>query len=101
MKFGMTDSQWKILEETVISPLKSKNIQVFIFGSRARGQFHPHSDVDLLFHIPAGVKLPSGLISQITENIEESKFPFTVDLVNKDELAESYRDGVLSEMIEI
>lgn len=87
MKYGMTENQYKILESLVIKPLKEQGAEVFIFGSRAAGGHHSHSDVDLLFRLPKDKKIPSGFISQIKENIEESKFPFLVDLVAESDLS--------------
>lgn len=101
MKFGMTDDQFQLLHKLVITPLKQNNAKVFIFGSRVGSKFHQHSDVDILFQLPANVQLPAGFISQIRENIEESRFPFIVDLVNKTELASSYHQSVFSTMVEV
>jgi len=101
MKYGMTQEQYHLLQELVIKPLKKIDMQVFLFGSRASGKHHSHSDVDLLFRSMKEAKLPAGEISKIKEAIEESRFPFTVDLVDEKDLAISYRDSVLAEMIEL
>ncbi|WP_374074878.1 nucleotidyltransferase family protein [Bdellovibrio bacteriovorus] len=94
MKWGMTDEQYSILENLVIKPLKSHGCEVYIFGSRAKGSHHPHSDVDLLFKKSDGKPFPAGFLSEIKEQIDESRFPFIVDLVDEQELAQSYRDSV-------
>lgn len=93
MKFGMSDEQFKILETLVITPLKEKGCEVYIFGSRVTSKHHSHSDVDLIY-CPEN-PLPSGFIGTLTEAIEESRFPFRVDLVNESELATSYRESVM------
>lgn len=99
MTYGMTADQYDLLKNLVIDPLKKQNCQVFIFGSRAKGSAHSHSDVDLLFRPDKTKKIPAGFISQITENIEESRFPFMVDLVEEQYLAASYRESVFASMI--
>lgn len=101
MRFGMTPEQYSLLEKLVITPLKSQNCQVYIFGSRAQGTNHSHSDIDLLFKIPNAQNLPKGFLSKIKEDIEESRFPFIVDFVNEDELAESYRPAVFSSRVAV
>jgi predicted nucleotidyltransferase len=101
MKWGMTAEQYALLENLIITPLKNHQCRVYIFGSRVRGTHHSHSDIDLLFKVPANKPLPSGFLSTIKENIEESRFPFTVDLVNEVELAKSYRESVLEERVEL
>ena len=101
MKFGMTDEQYQLLNKLVIEPLKKNNAKVFIFGSRVGTKYHSHSDIDILFQKPDASTLPAGLLSEIREAIEESRFPFTVDLVDKEELASSYRSSVLATMVEV
>ncbi len=97
MKYGMADEQLQILENLVIRPLKEQGAKVFLFGSRAGPLHHSHSDVDLLYQLET--MLPSGILSKIMEDIEESRFPFTVDLVNDKDLAESYKESVDSAKI--
>ncbi len=101
MKWGMTPEQFSILNELVIAPLKKYNCTVYIFGSRALGKNHPYSDVDLLFRLAAETSLPAGYLSNIKENIEESRFPFLVDLVNEAELTDSYKESVFSSRVEL
>lgn len=98
MKYGMSDKQFDILNDLVLKPLKANGAQVFIFGSRLSDAHHPHSDVDLIFRLKPGKSFPAGVLSKIKEDIEESRFPFAVDLVNDENLAESYRDSVRKEM---
>jgi predicted nucleotidyltransferase len=83
----MTEEQFNILDQLVIAPLKENGCQVYVFGSRASSKYHSHSDVDLLY-FPT-IPLPIGFISGLKEAIEESRFPFRVDLVNESELAAS------------
>lgn len=94
MKFGMSAEQFKILNDLLIQPLKDKGADVFIFGSRVTGRHHPFSDVDLMYVLNGQSQLPTGLISKLKEDLEESRFPFTVDLVYEPELAASYRSNV-------
>lgn len=88
MKFGMSEQQFKLLEQIVIDPLKSQGAKVFIFGSRTTGKHHSHSDLDLLYRLENN-SLPPGFLSDLKEAIEQSKFPFTVDLVDDHTLAKS------------
>ena len=97
----MTEEQFKLLHELVIQPIRKHGGRIFIFGSRVSGSHHPHSDVDLLFKMSSETKLQMGFLSQIREAIEESRFPFTVDLVDEEDLAESYRESVFKTRIEL
>lgn len=101
MKFGVDDNSWDILRKLVLDPLKSYGSRVYLFGSRARGTYRKFSDVDLL--IEANITNPVTLhqLYEIRSAIEDSRFPYKVDLVDSTELAESYRDQVHSEKIEL
>lgn len=99
MKFGISDQHFQVLDGLVVRPLKSQGCRVFIFGSRITGQHHPYSDVDLLYRTPS--QLPTGFLSNLKESLEDSRFPYAVDLVDENDLAASYRDNVTSNMIEL
>lgn len=94
MKFGLTDSQYELLETLIIGPLKLKKAKVYIFGSRVREDHHKFSDVDILFVDDPESIIDSSYISQLKENMENSNFPMKVDLVRDSELAKSFREGV-------
>ena len=52
---------------------------IILFGSRARGNPRPTSDIDMA----VSVKGSSGaFISRLRENFENSTIPFTVDIVD-------------------
>ena len=99
MKFGISDQQLQVLDGLVVRPLKRQGCRVFLFGSRVTGQHHPYSDVDLLYQTSS--PLPAGFISGLKESLEDSRFPYSVDLVDENDLAASYRDNVTSSMIEL
>ena len=98
MKFGLSEEYLEILNNLVILPLKNAGGEVWIFGSRARGDHKKFSDIDLLFELS---DIPKGFVSQITEDIEESRIPYKVDLVNIKELASSYRDNVIRDRVKL
>ncbi len=100
MKFGLKDSEYLFLQDNLIKPLKNKGMKIYIFGSRAIGNHHPFSDVDILISGDRIEELDT-LILNIKELFEESVFPYKIDLVKETELALSYRDGVLHSRIEV
>jgi predicted nucleotidyltransferase len=101
MRFGLSDPQYKLLSKLVIDPLKTAGARVWIFGSRARGDHRLVSDVDLLYDFPGPNLIPKGLIFNVTSDLEESRFPYTLDLVRVSDLAHSYKENILRERIEI
>lgn len=54
------------------------NEQIYLFGSRARGDERVHSDIDIAIQSDSAL---SGRLAQIRYTIEESLFPYKVDLV--------------------
>ncbi len=101
MKFGLTETELKFILDQVVKPLKAIGSKVYLFGSRANGKYKKFSDVDLLYVIEANRPAHLSLISQITIKIEESEFPYKVDLVCESELADSYRASVDLDKIEL
>jgi len=69
--------------------------RIGIFGSRARGDNHRRSDVDILveFNAPVGLFLFSGLKSYL-----ESILKLEVDLATPNALRDEFRDVVLREV---
>lgn len=101
MKFGLSESHFAILNEKLIVPLKQKGASLWVFGSRARGDYKPFSDIDILFSIKEQSSLTDGELFLIKEDLIESNLPIKVDLVNEKELAKSYRDNVIRDRVEI
>lgn len=97
-KFGLKEDDYNLLKKLVIDPLSVLGCKIYIFGSRARGDNHPYSDVDILYDTQ-GDSVSLSQISMIKESIEESRFPVKVDLVSSDELALSYKQQVDKEKI--
>lgn len=96
MKFGLTDIELAYLHKAVITPLKRLGAKVYIFGSRARGNHRRFSDVDILVDSPADL---SSAIGPIVEEIEESNFPYKIDLVEDHSIADSYRSSIYRDRI--
>ena len=94
--FGLESRHIDLLKAIVIKPLLPTSTKLWVFGSRARGDYQKFSDLDLLV---SGHVSPQ-LISSIREALEESSLPIKVDLVCEEELAESYRDGVMRDRVE-
>jgi predicted nucleotidyltransferase len=101
MKYGLTESEYQFLVKNAVEPLQALDAKVYLFGSRANGKYKKFSDIDLLYVASADRKILAHEIYSIVSSLENSSFPFKVDLVSNDELAESYRTGVEKEKIEL
>jgi predicted nucleotidyltransferase len=67
---------------------------VFLFGSRARGNPRPTSDIDLAVALTGGDR---GQVGRIRENFENSTIPYTVDVVDLDTCGPALVDEVKRE----
>ena len=74
---------------------KLPQAKVYLFGSRARGDHTPESDIDIA--IDTGGKIDSSLLSQIKEEVEESTIPFTVDVVDLHTISDDFKKQILKD----
>lgn len=86
------------LRAMVLRALSGMKVRVFLFGSRATGDAHPASDIDVAV-LPLE-PLPAGTLAALREMLEESTIPQTVDLVDLSEADPEFRTRVLAEGIE-
>jgi len=100
MKFGLTEEEFSFLTQNLIEPLKHHGAEVFLFGSRANGKFQKFSDIDLLYKEGKN-SLSDSFIYERLSFIEESSFPYKIDLVNDKSLAKSYRDSVEKDKVKL
>lgn len=96
-RFGVSQPHWELITRLLLDPIKKAGGSVSVFGSRARGDYRPFSDLDLLVEGP----IPRSLLSSISESLEESTLPLRVDLVFEPDLAEAYRAAVLRERVSL
>lgn len=101
MKYGLTDSELKFLNEKLVLPLKKLHAQVFIFGSRAINRHKKFSDIDVVYLPDPKFPVGSGAIQQIISGMEDSQFPYKIDLVNYNELASTYKAQIDLDKIEL
>jgi uncharacterized protein len=99
MKFGLEPKHWSLIEKLVLTPLKARGAQVWIFGSRARGDHQKFSDLDVLYTMPQELSFVEQ--AKITQELEESLLPIKVEVVFLENLASSYRAGVLKDRVEV
>lgn len=65
---------------------------LILFGSRARGDSRPWSDIDVV--VRPRQPLPPGLLAETRAALEESSLLLNVDLVDLDEAGPALREAV-------
>jgi len=82
----------------VFDRLAGHPARVYLFGSCARGDARRWSDIDVA--IEPLEPLPGGVLSDITEELEESTVPYYVDVVDLTTTRPEFRDDVKREGVE-
>ncbi len=77
MKYGLTNKQFKLIEDTIIS--FSEIEKVLIFGSRAENNFKPSSDIDLAIF---GKDINNDVVNKLSSQLDDLPLPFMFDIIN-------------------
>ena len=85
----------EILREFV----RGRKVKVFVFGSRARGDNSPVSDIDLGVFFESGAPDERFAISLLRERFENSNIPQKVDVVNLNEVPDEFKRQILKEAV--
>lgn len=81
----------------VLAHLGDRDVGVYLFGSRARGDAHRRSDIDVGY--VARSPLEAGVLHRLRDAIDALNLPYQVELVNLAETTEAFRDMALREAI--
>ncbi|MCC7403061.1 MAG: nucleotidyltransferase domain-containing protein [Bdellovibrionales bacterium] len=73
--------------------------QIYCYGSRARGDHKPFSDLDLMVEVNTISPELESKVSEIQEQLTASNFPYKFDLVLSPQFADSYRPGYLRDRV--
>ncbi len=79
----------------IVEGLAGTKVEIYLFGSYARGDATRLSDVDVA--IDAADPLPTGCLTRLRERLEESTIPLTVELVDLGEADVEFRARVRRE----
>ena len=70
------------VREIIFQVLDDRDVRVYLFGSSVTGRVRRSSDIDVAIdplHVHA---LPSALLAELRERLEESEVPYDVDIVD-------------------
>jgi predicted nucleotidyltransferase len=90
MPFGLSAEQHEFILKTVVHPLEALGASVWCYGSRARGDHNPFSDLDLMIESDKDL---SREVSALSDALEESQFPYKVELVLHSHFSDRYKAG--------
>ncbi len=84
-------------KEIVLAHIPKEEYAVFLFGSRANGKSKVNSDFDI--GILGEEKLPNKIAREIKDEIDESRIPHKVDLIDFKSVDEKFRNIALEKII--
>ncbi len=93
----MSEDFVNIIKEIVLKKVPLDHYAVFLFGSRAVGNAHQMSDIDIGFL--GETDFPIMLKAEIEEDIEECIVPFHVDLIDFNQVDSNFREEALKKII--
>lgn len=79
----------------VVAEFAGEPVDVYLFGSRARGTARATSDIDVA--LDGRTPLSKGRLSRLREALEESRVPLRVDLIDLADVDEAFRARVRAE----
>ena len=82
------------VKEVIKKLFKDKDVKVYIFGSRAKGEHTPRSDLDIGFLSNEDISYE---LSLLREFLEESNLTFVVDIVDLNKTSKYFREMVMKE----
>lgn len=89
--FGLSPSTLQKIRDTLAQHPHVE--RAVVYGSRAKGNYRPGSDIDLTLHTAAGAQIDHRELGDILDEIDDLLLPYTVDLsvfeqLNNDSLRE-------------
>lgn len=82
MNFGLSEKSYRILFDIIRKYIVSGS--VVVYGSRAKGDFTDRSDIDIAIRDCSEIN--DAVVSRMTDEINESDFPYLADIRIYDEI---------------
>ena len=83
MKYGLKESTISMIHQVFYRHPEIEN--VLIYGSRAKGNFRPGSDIDLTFQ---GKDITHSMLNKISLELDDLLLPYTFDLSLYDQITD-------------
>ncbi len=81
----------------LLSDALGPGVEVYVFGSRARGNARHSSDLDVLLHSTAPIDFAE--LAEASERLSESDLPFSVDLLDDARISDAFRQRIQADLV--
>lgn len=99
MNIMLSPNELSMVKAILINHL-SPAAEVYVFGSRARGDAKPFSDLDLAID-DQGKPFPLSIQAAIAYDFEESDLPFKVDIVDLNSIRDSFKKHIAHDLVRL
>lgn len=89
----------KFIRDTIYKYLPEGEYEAFVYGSRAGGTAQRWSDIDI--GIRGDEEVPLRKLILIKHEIEDSKIPYKVDVVDFAHVSDKFKDLALKETVKL
>lgn len=89
----VSEHELEILKKSLLSSLEGVDCEIYCFGSRVNGNPRPDSDLDIA--IKATGSLAPGHLTRIAVALEESLFPYHVDVIDFNQISQDFQGKIL------
>ncbi len=97
LNFDITFSEYEIVKNILVRHL-SQDCKIWVFGSRSKNKTRFNSDLDLALQ---DIKpLPQTTLIDLKEDFSESSLPYTVDIVDMNNIATDFKQIIEKQAIE-
>ena len=94
--FGLEERHLNFIKETLKKYIPAPEAKFYIFGSRAKGKYREYSDVDIAID---SLDLTASLKSKLELEFENSTFPYKVDIVDLNNIKDSFKNLIQDDLV--
>ena len=93
----MSDKYLELAKKIILDLTTDENIEIFLFGSRATKNFRWNSDIDI--GLLSKKKVNRKIISRIYEELQNSRVPYHIDIVDFLDVDEKFKNAALKNRV--
>ncbi len=97
LKFDVSPKEYQIISDILIKYLP-KDVQVFVFGSRAKNQTKFNSDLDLA--IKSKIKIDQKTIYNLKEDLIDAPIAYKIDILDLNDIDEDFKKTIEPDFVE-
>ncbi len=94
--YGLEERHLEFIKKTLKKYVKTPEAKFYIFGSRAKGTHKEYSDIDIAVDSP---DFSLNDKTKINSEIENSTFPYEVDIVDLNSINDDFKNIIKDDMI--